>query len=449
MRIGKRCSGCRACEQVCPKSAITMAQDKMGFLVPHIDEAKCVSCGMCEKACHLLDKKGLSFRKPNLFVAGARNKNEAQRYSSTSGGIFCMLSSVVISEGGVVYGAAFDSNFYVRHIRITDVSEITLLMGSKYVQSDTNQTFSQVLDDLQKGKKVLYSGVPCQIAGLQSFLAAKHCNMENLITVEVICHGSPSPLVWKEYLLYAEKHICHPIRAVYFRSKAEGWHARIKVRFLGLYSEKADFNPPNAKNLVADSSFIKLFLENLILRDECHKCNYARRERVADITLCDFWGIENTPAKILDDDKGVSGLIVHSETGMNLWNKIASDCDFMEVGYDIIAQNQQTMNVPFSRPSKKDSFWDDFLQNGWSCTRKYITEDSVKNMEAKQVQKKSRVSILQKIANCMPFVSKKKWELKNEEYMSILNDMRDRLIHIEDKVNSMKDYLIALRSLDD
>lgn len=379
MRIGKRCTGCRACEQICPKNAISMTENRTGFLEPHIDEAVCVGCGLCEKTCHLLDHKGLLFRKPNLFVAGAKNKNAEERYASTSGGIFSLLAAQVIAEGGAVYGATFDGNFAVRHTRAVSVPEIAALMGSKYVQSDTNRTFSDAAKDLQNGRTVLFSGTPCQIAAVQSFLAARGTDTSRFITAEVVCHGAPSPLAWREYLSYAQKNICQTIHKVFFRHKIEGWHARSKVRFLGLYSEESDFKPTDAsknkESLVADSSFIKLFLSNLILRDECHRCDYARRERTADITLCDFWGIENTDARSLDDDGGVSGVIVHSEKGLVLWNKIANKCEAQEIGYDIIAQNQQTMNVPFSRPPEKDAFWSDFLQNSWECAKNYIKDE--------------------------------------------------------------------------
>ena len=388
MRIGKRCSGCRACEQVCPKSAITMTENSMGFLEPRIDESVCIACGLCEKACHLVDHTGISFKKPNLFVAGAKNKDELLRYKSTSGGIFYLLANSVIKSNGVVYGAAFEKNFYVSHKRISTVEEIEDLMGSKYVQSDTRHTFSEVENDLKQGRRVLYSGVPCQIAAVQSYLAAKQCDTASLLLVEVVCHGSPSPLAWREYLSYAQKNICQNIYKVFFRHKIEGWHARLKVRFLGLYSEEADFKPQDEKKLIADDSFIKLFLTNLTLRDECHRCEYARRERTADITLCDFWGIENSTAKKLDDDKGTSGVIIHSEKAMRRWNEISEYCEFMEVPYDIITQNQQTMNVPFSRPSEKDSFWEDFLQNGWDCARNYIgkTETPKENAEMKKTE---------------------------------------------------------------
>lgn len=422
----------------------------MGFLEPTVDESKCINCGMCEKACHLIENTGLSLRKPNLFAAAAKNKNEAQRYASSSGGMFYLLADSVLQANGSVYGAAFDKDFVVFHTRISSESEISDLLRSKYVQSDTKHTFSEVEKDLKQGKTVLYSGVPCQVAAIQSYLAAKLCDCSNLRTVEVVCHGCPSPLAWKEYLSYAHNNICKEISKVFFRHKIEGWHARIKVRFLGLYSEEADFNLQDKNALIADDSFIRLFLENLTLRDECHRCDYARRERVADITLCDFWGIENTQAKTLDDNKGTSGIIIHSEKGMKLWTEISKDCDFMEVPYGIIAQNQQTMNVPYSRPENKDAFWSDFLENGWDCVKNYIGENEISKEGAKMTKTEKETqkkSLLQKLCTLFP-QSRRKAEQDNEEYMALLTDCQQRLIHIEDKVNSMKDYLIAMRSLD-
>lgn len=441
MRIGMSCTGCRSCEQICKKNAITMVESKTGFLEPRIDETKCVSCGMCKEACHLIERKGLSFRKQNLFVAGAKSKDDSQRYKSTSGGIFYLLASSFIKNGGAVYGVSFDKDFYVQHKRISSITEIEDLMGSKYVQSDTKHTFSEVENDLKKGTSVLYSGVPCQIAALQVFLATKCCDTSNLITVEVICHGAPSPLAWREYLSYAKKNICKTIHKIFFRHKIEGWHSRLKVRFLG--SEKEDFKFQEGNLLIADDSFIKLFLKNLTLRDECHRCDYARRERTSDITLCDFWGIENTQAKSLDDDKGTSGVIIHSKKGIKLWNEISKDCDFIEVPYDIIAQNQQTMNVPFSRPEDKDIFWNDLIKNGWDSIKKYIDENTTIEESVKRRKKTIITDFFANLLLLLP-VSRK----KEDEYMYMLNDCRQRLIHIEDKVNSMKDYLIAMRKLD-
>lgn len=439
--IGKRCTGCRACEQICPQNAIQMQEDSMGFLAPKVDENKCVSCVLCERVCHLTSHKGLLLRKANLAVFAAKNKNEQERLNSSSGGIFSLLAKSVIESNGTVYGAAFDSDFVVKHKRITQISEIPDLMGSKYVQSDTCNTFVQAAQDLSNGKIVLYSGVPCQIAAVQQFMSIKKVETRKLIALELVCHGCPSPMIWRSYIDDARKIFCQTIYKASFRSKTDGWHAQSRVRLFGLYSDQSDSKPQ--EKLFTDISYMRLFLKNLTLHDECHICNYARRERVADITLCDFWGIENSPHKDMDDDKGVSGVVIHSEKGLELWKAIQPKCNFQTAEYETIAQNQQAMNVPFRRPEDKDTFWNDFHAFGWKGIKKYIDENTEKKMMGNSTRNEKNGLLIRIVRQLF-----QKTTEKDKGYMELLNDMRERLIHIEDKVNGMKDYLIAMRSID-
>lgn len=365
------CTACRACEQICPKNAISFSQNSHGFLMPSVDETKCVDCGLCKAVCHLFENKGILFNKETKSVYAAKSKNETVRYQSSSGGVFRHLAEYIVKNGGSVYGAAFDESFLVKHIRVSVVSELDAFYGSKYLQSDVGNTFQQALNDLKLGKTVLYSGTPCQIAGIQTFMQQKNADIENLFLVEVVCHGVPSPLVWKEYLASRVPTATENIDNIYFRHKEAGWHARIKVRV----AAPCFTDPHLDSDFFEDSDFNELFLSNLTLRECCHKCHYAQRNRVADITLCDFWGIENTELKDFDDDKGVSGVIIHSEKAEKLWNSVSDNFETHKIEYEKIYSNQQTMNSPFQRPSNKDAFWEDFYTESFKkVAEKYVEE---------------------------------------------------------------------------
>ena len=368
----RTCTGCRACEQICPKNAITISPNTHGFLMPKVDEGKCIDCGICKSVCHLNENKGLSFIKANIISYAAKAKDWEVRKKSSSGGVFHILAEKILHEGGVVYGAAFDESFTVQHVRIDSTDGLSLLYGSKYVQSDLEDAFSLVAADLQKNVCVLFSGTPCQIAALQSFLFVKKIDCEKLLLVEVVCHGVPSPLVWQEYLASRVSTSVQNIKNIYFRHKKDGWHARIKVRI----AAPCFGNTHLDSDLFEDSEFNELFLSNLTLRESCHECHYAKKDRVADITLCDFWGIENTFLKDFDDDKGVSAVIINSKKGAAVWNEITSKFDVRNVDFQLVAQNQQTMNAPFPRPQKKDDFWSDFYTKKFGdVSKKYVPSE--------------------------------------------------------------------------
>ncbi len=211
------CTGCRACEQSCPKKAITFREDIKGFLYPVINQELCIDCGVCKKNCvvheqHKWDEKG--------EVYACWNRNRKMRRESTSGGVFRLLGEKMLKQGGVVYGAAFDQNFVVRHKRIDNIKELPVLLGSKYVQSDLGSVYLDVKKDLEDGKGVLFSGVPCQVAGLKNYLKKEY---DNLLCVDILCHGVPSPLVFRDYLQYMQKCYQSKIKKINFRYKKPGW----------------------------------------------------------------------------------------------------------------------------------------------------------------------------------------------------------------------------------
>lgn len=296
------CCGCAACVDICSFSAINMKPDEDGFIYPSVDKGKCRECGLCEKVCHFSkDIVSLSDGEPQIFAA--INKDEDIRFKSTSGGFFSGLSDCVIEEGGVVYGAAFDKAVTVHHIRAINKEERNKCRGSKYIQSNMDGAYKKAKRDLIDGEKVIFSGTPCQIAGLRAFLAKEY---DNLITVEVVCHGVPSEKFWLDFLMLAEKKTGHRVVAANVRDKSKyGWHHPLTKLFY------EDGKPHSFRG---EQSFFELFNTNLILRPSCLACKYITYHRPADISIGDYWGIERF-RKDFDDNKGTSQIIINTEKG--------------------------------------------------------------------------------------------------------------------------------------
>lgn len=304
----KECVGCGNCATICPTNAVTMVEDSAGFAIRNIDYTKCIHCDACKKVCIQSDTRPQ--HKPLTFVAAA-NKNETERLSSSSGGIFIELAKVVLAENGAVYGAAFDEKLVVRHVRAEDMDGLNRLKGSKYVESRLGDSFSLVKADLKQGKKVIFSGTPCQIKALRMYLGQEY---EKLFLVDVICHGVPSPLAWEDRKAQAARREGSELIGMDFRNKKDGW-----VGFNSKYKFK------NGKGLYIGHSkdeFMKLFLSNKILRESCYACPANNYRSGSDITLGDYWnGQCKHPA--FDDDKGISAVLLYSEKGKTLFYSIS------------------------------------------------------------------------------------------------------------------------------
>ncbi len=303
-----KCSGCTACFSICGKSAITMKPDVMGFMYPVVDMDKCVNCGLCEKVCAFSDnyKTPDNFDKPKPFAARQLNIQEIEK--SRSGGVFAALSDWVLDEGGVVYGAGFDKSFRVLHKRADTKDGRDEFRGSKYVQSYMGDIFCQVAKDLKNGLKVLFSGTPCQTAGLLSFIALKRINGVNLFVCDIVCHGVPGPNIWDDYLKYIEKKKKKKITGVNFRDK---------LRF-GWRSHRESFQLDNTYVYIPAYTFYR----HIMFRHSCGECHYTNLRRTADITLADFWGWEKIDNEINKDDKGVSLILVNTLKGEKLFSEI-------------------------------------------------------------------------------------------------------------------------------
>ena len=305
------CCGCSACSSICPKHCITMQADNDGFLYPKVNEADCIDCGLCEKVCHELhpyDK-----REP-IKVLAAINNDEEVRLKSSSGGIFYLLAEKTIAEGGVVFGARFDEQWQVVIDYSEDMKGVEAFMGSKYVQARMATAYADAKRFLTEGRKVLFSGTPCQIAGLHHFLRKPY---ENLLSVDIICHGTPSPKVWSRYLDEVVTAGRKAITDVQFRNKRNGWKA---FNFTMEYNK--DEQSVSLCSHHQQNHFMRAFLRDMILRPSCYQCQAKSGRSHSDITLADFWGI-NTEMPDMDDDKGTGLVLVNTGKGRTAldWSK--------------------------------------------------------------------------------------------------------------------------------
>lgn len=305
------CCGCSACASVCAHGAITMKPDALGFLYPMVDTDKCTGCGLCEKVCAFHDDydRSLNLLQPTAY--GARHKEIKEVESSRSGAAFIALSDYIMEQGGVVYGAGYTDHFRVVHKRATTKEQRNEFKGSKYVQSDLGDTFLQVKQDLKAGFTVLFSGTPCQTAGLHSFVGSRL--RDNLILVDIVCHGVPSPYIWRDYIKYLEGKANADIIHVDFREKEQcGWRAH-KEAFR--YSD-------TKRGKEIKETYTHLFYKHIMFRHSCGACKYTNLQRPSDVTIADFWGWEKTNPTANSDDKGLSLVLCNTEKGRQLFESV-------------------------------------------------------------------------------------------------------------------------------
>ena len=297
------CCGCEACVQACPKQCIAFNQDEEGFFYPKVDASLCINCGLCEKICPVLHPYEEHTPQKTL---SAINKDDEVRMSSSSGGIFTLLAEKTIDEGGVVFGARFDEQWRV----VIDVAEtkeaVKAFRGSKYLQARVGDSFLRCRQYLDAGRKVLFSGTPCQVSALRHFLRKDYVN---LLAVDFICHGVPSPLVWQRYLNEVVIAGCRAIKDIQFRSKSRGWK-----QFSFAIEYNKDRQSLTMSSPFKEDIYMKSFLKNLILRPSCHSCPAKCGKSHSDITIADFWGIEVVNPK-MDDDQGTSLVLINTDKG--------------------------------------------------------------------------------------------------------------------------------------
>ena len=356
------CCGCYACYNICPQKCISMLADDEGFWYPVVDIEECTDCGLCEKVCPILNKKIAE----NCPVAYACiNKEDNIREQSSSGGVFTVIAERVIVNNGVVFGAGFDGGFNVIHRWTDRMDGLGNFRGSKYVQSCIGDTYNQVRDFLNQKRQVLFSGTPCQIAGLRSYLGKDY---ETLICLDIVCHGVPSPKVWQCYKLHIEEIYQAKAQRITFRRKNCSWK---------LYSLSFSFdNDKEYSQKLTEDIFMQGFLKNLYLRPSCYNCNFKTLNRQSDITLADFWGIQNVLPE-MDDDKGTSLVFVNSARGKSMFNQINDNILYKEVDINqAVAYNSAAIKSVEQNP-KRDKFFEELDKISFDKLVKKYCSDSV------------------------------------------------------------------------
>lgn len=336
------CTGCTACASICSKQCISMERDDSGFVYPKIDSSKCIECGACEHSCPVLMQRKELNNSPIAFAA--YSTNISRRMSSSSGGVFSEIANVILEKNGYIYGAAYNEHYEICHICVENKADLFKLQGAKYAQSFLGTTFKEILMRLKSGQLVLFVGTPCQVAGLKVFLKKDY---ENLVCLDFVCHGVPSPMAWEEYIKYRmskDGKKAYPI-SVNLRDKSTGWS---KYRYSNVfqYSDGTIYSSISGENL-----FMKLFVGDYINRNSCSNCHFKGYSRMSDITLGDFWGIWDI-APEMDDDKGTSVILIQSEKGNRVWEEIQQNLFYKEVSLE--KTSQQNPSIIKSSKGKKE-----------------------------------------------------------------------------------------------
>jgi len=345
------CCGCTACKHICPKFAIEMQPDEEGFLYPEINQQLCIDCGLCKKVCVFQNgyETTNNYNPPKVYAA--KNKDEDTRMNSTSGGVFTAISDNVLMNNGLVFGAVFNENMEVIHKVANKSDERNRFRGSKYVQSDLKNVYMEIKQQLNEDVQILFTGTPCQTAGLKSFLGNE--NTEKLILCDIVCHGVPSPLIWREHLAQIESISKNKIVAYNFRDKTIGWRgANITI----------NLKDRIWKNNHLARTYSNLYFSHYIIRPACHNCKYTNTERPSDITIADFWGIEkNMPD--FDDNKGVSLVLVNSYKGLRLLESVE---DRLVIRVSNVKDCLQPQLSEPTKPSlKRLEFWNAYHTYGY------------------------------------------------------------------------------------
>lgn len=345
------CCGCTACANACPCNAITMVEDEEGFKYPEINQDLCVECGKCKAVCQIHSLKVEKEIEPVVYAA--QNADDETRAKSTSGGMFSVFANKVLEEKGVIYGVRYTDDFTVVHDRAETLEEYAKFRGSKYVQSDLSDCFTQIKNDLKNGRKVLFTGTPCQIAGLKTFLGDK-ANSDQIVLCEIICHGAPSPKLFKDHIKLLESERGSKVVDYKNRSKVAGWHGHNEHVFFE--------NGKNEYKTKLSQLHKDMFYAHLTIRPACYACKHTGFPRSADISIADYWGIENFMPDF-DDNKGTSMLVLNTQKAVDLYNDVKENLVCRESNLkDAFFDNHKK---PAKMNVNRDNFWRDYQKNGY------------------------------------------------------------------------------------
>ena len=353
-----KCSGCAACMSICPKSAITMRENEKGFLYPVIDDKACIDCKLCMKTCNTKPDKS---EIKNSYLL--KIKDDVQHMISQSGGAFSAVSDTILNEQGILFGVKYDDKYEAEFGMASNVFERDLMHGSKYMQAKVNYTYRDVENALQT-RKVLFAGTPCQVGGLKKYLKNRNVSEDNLVTVDVVCHGVPSVLIWREILKEAKSNVGDIKQAICRDKLSTIWGDDNISSFYG-----------NSK--YSTEHFIRIFGSNLALRESCYECDYTSFERCGDITIADAWGVEKFDPDF-SDSRGVSLLLINSPKGAEILPKMKDTVELRPV--DINKYAQMNMKEPSTPHRNIDEFWNDYNNKEFSyIIRKYADNNLLLN----------------------------------------------------------------------
>lgn len=373
------CCGCGACANICPKKAIDMVEDEYGFKYPQINSTICIDCGLCKKNCSYQNKIELSTNK-ETYVAVSKDSRVLN--NSASGGIFAQIAINFIKNRGIVYGCSMErinKTLVPMHIRVDNIEELEKLQGSKYVQSDMNNIYLLIREDLNNGKKVLFSGTPCQVAAIKQFLKKEEKN--KLFTLDIICHGVPSKKMFQDYITYLEQSKKITVQSFTFRDKTKEWGLYAKIKYM-------DSKKREKEKIIEShfSSYYQLFLDADIYRDNCYSCKYAGKDRAGDISIGDYWGINKEHPEYLkgnngeiEEKKGVSCVLVNSEIGKELIKQYSNGILIKESEFFKAARRNKQLNRPSEEKETRKEFLDVYKERGYEgLEKKYIKKIGIK-----------------------------------------------------------------------
>lgn len=349
----EKCTGCAACAAICPAGAIILTENKNGFREPVVNSKKCINCTLCEKTC----REQVEYRNPQKVYI-AKHKNKKVHMDSQSGGAFTAISDYILSKNGVIYGAVFNGNYEVEHVRATSVEIRNRMRGSKYIQSNMDTTYKQIENDLNNGRLVLFVGTGCQVAGILKYFKNRKTDVANLFTIDILCHGVPSVFIWRDTLQYLKKIYNANVKSIQLREIQERTRPVMHIKL----GEKE----------TSDYLYRKLYYSNLALRESCYSCKYNRCQRVGDITIGDAWGIEKANPEFYDT-RGVSLILFNTEKALKEKNSILHDMVIEKVN---IKDYMQECMVSSAKPKRDPGlFWKDYHSKRFG----YIVEKYAKH----------------------------------------------------------------------
>lgn len=360
----KDCCNCNGCTQICPQDAIYKNKDEFGFVYPRIDSEKCIDCGLCQKVCayqHIIETNTPS----SVYVAVSNNKPQLKK--SASGGIFAAIATKFLNRGAIVYGASImrDRNkFIVNHIGISTLGELPLLQGSKYLLSEINDCFKEIRTYLNEGRKVLFSGTPCQCAGLKGFLRKDY---PNLFLIDLICHGVPNEQLFNDFIDFQYGDL-NEISGFAFRDKTKGWELTGRIDYEK--GERHQFIPAGT------SSYYALFLDAQIYRKNCYSCKYACDNRPGDITIGDYWGVQKQHPELIasgqfNPQEGISCIIVNTEKGDGLIKTVRDSISLSPTTYDKVAARNAQLVHPMKEGFYRDEIFKIYCNEGYSGVNRF------------------------------------------------------------------------------